>query len=57
MAIEIQDEAGDNQYLLRVIEKHDNGQYWLKAKNADYKQLAADDSMRTFARLKDIIRQ
>ena len=57
MAIEIQDETGDNQYLLRIIEKHNDGSYWLKAKNPDYALIPADDSMRTFARLKEVIRE
>ncbi|MCL9779897.1 DEAD/DEAH box helicase family protein [Vibrio sp. S4M6] len=55
MAIEMQDESGDNQYLLRVVEKRD-GQYWLKARNPDYETIPANDSMRTFARLKQVLK-
>lgn len=56
MAIEIQDESGDNQYLLRVVQKNKQGQYLLKANNPDYEVMPANDSMKTFARLKKIIR-
>ena len=55
MAIERQDESGDNQYLLRVVTKQNDGQYVLKANNPDYEDLRADESMRTFARLKSVI--
>lgn len=55
MAIEIQDESGDNQYLLRVVQKDSQGQYWLKANNPDYPIIPADESMKTFARLKQVI--
>ena len=54
MVVETQDEAGDNQYLLRVVEKR-NGQYWLRANNPDYETIPASDEMKTFARLKQVI--
>ncbi len=55
VAIERQDEYGDNQYLLRVVRKQAPGHYVLKANNPDYEDLPADDSMRTLARLKQVI--
>ncbi|MGR5538049.1 DEAD/DEAH box helicase family protein [Vibrio campbellii] len=57
MAVEVQDESGDNQYLLRVVQKDAQGQYWLKAHNPDYAKMPANDSMKTFARLKQVIRE
>lgn len=57
MAVEMQDESGDDQYLLRVVQKDDQGQYWLKANNPDYALMPANESMKTFARLKQVIRQ
>ena len=54
IAIETQDEAGDNQYLLRVVEKRD-GQYWLRANNPKYKPISANADMKTFARLKRVL--
>ena len=55
MALERQDEAGDTQYLLRGITKTADGRYVLKAQNPDYEDLEADESMRTFARLKAVL--
>ncbi len=55
VAIERQDETGDNQYLLRVVSKVGQGRYILKANNPDFADLPADESMRTLARLKQII--
>jgi superfamily II DNA or RNA helicase/HKD family nuclease len=55
MAIERQDEGGDNQYLLRVVNKGMDGGYILKANNPDYKDIVATDGMRTLARFKAII--
>ena len=49
VAIERQDEAGDNQYLLRVVTKTREGAYILKANNPDYEDLAASDEMRARA--------
>ncbi len=55
MAIERQDEGGDNQYLLRVVTKARDGLYILKANNPAYEDLQATDEMRTLARLKGIV--
>jgi SOS-response transcriptional repressor LexA len=55
MAIERQDEAGDNQYLLRVVTKTRDGRYVLKANNPAYEDLPATEEMRTLARLKSVI--
>ena len=55
VAIERQDESGDNQYLLRAVSKVGQGQYVLKANNPDYTDLPADESMRTLARFKQVI--
>ncbi len=55
VAIERQDESGDSQYLLRVVNKIAPGRYLLKANNPDYPDLQTDESMRTLARLKSII--
>ena len=55
MAIERQDEAGDNQYLLRLVNKAKDGSYILKANNPEYQDLVATDAMRTLARFKGII--
>ncbi|MDO6563287.1 DEAD/DEAH box helicase family protein [Amphritea sp. 1_MG-2023] len=55
VAIERQDSAGDNQYLLRKVIKNAQGGYTLRANNPDYADLSADDSMTSFARLKGIL--
>ena len=55
VAIERQDESGDNQYLLRAVKKIGPGHYLLKANNPDYPDLQSDESMRTLARLKGVI--
>ena len=55
VAIERQDESGDNQYLLRSVLKDGNGAYVLRANNPDYKDMNATDDMRTLARLKAVI--
>ncbi|SNB47378.1 Superfamily II DNA or RNA helicase [Geobacter sp. DSM 9736] len=55
MAIERQDAGGDNQYLLRMVTKPSAGRYVLKATNPDYEELEANEEMRTFARLKEIL--
>jgi superfamily II DNA or RNA helicase/HKD family nuclease len=55
MAIERQDEAGDNQYLLRVVNKTPDGRYILKANNPDFEDLEATESMRTIARLRAVL--
>ena len=54
MAIERQD-TGDNQYLLRLVTKPSPGRYILRATNPDYEDLEANEEMRTFARLKEIL--
>ena len=56
MAVETQDETGDDHYLLRVIKKLTNGQYLLVANNPDYTEVLATESMNTFARLKAILK-
>lgn len=59
MAIERQDAAGDNQYLLRVIKKQPDGTYVLHANNPDYEDMVVTDELkeqlRTFARLKKVL--
>ena len=55
LAIETQDQGGDDQYLLRDIKKRPDGGYDLIAKNPDYPVFQANDEMRTFARLKSVI--
>lgn len=59
LAIERQDEAGDNQYLLRKVLKDAAGQYTLRANNSDYADIIVTDELReqlrTFARLKSVI--
>lgn len=59
MAVERQDAAGDNQYLLRVIHKAADGSYLLHANNPDYADIAVTDELRdqlhTFARLKAVL--
>jgi SOS-response transcriptional repressor LexA len=55
VAIERQDDSGDNQYLLRVVTKAANGQYVLKANNPAYADMVATDEMRTLARLRAVV--
>ncbi len=55
MAIERQDEFGDNQYLLRSVTKGTAGQHVLKAFNPDYADMTATDDMRTLARFKGVV--
>lgn len=59
VAIERQDETGDNQYLLRHVLKEANGQYRLRAYNPDYADILVSaelqEQLRTFARLKAVI--
>ncbi len=56
VAIERLDNAGDSQYLLRDVKKvtdeNGNSCYQLIAKNPSYETLVADETMKTFARLK-----
>jgi len=55
VAVERQNESGENQYLLRVVTKSPDGEYVLKANNPDYPDLPAENDMRTLARLKAVI--
>jgi len=59
MAIERQDAAGDNQYLLRTIFKAPDGSYLLHANHPDYADIAVTEELRdqlhTFARLKAVL--
>ena len=55
VAIERQDTSGDDQYLLRSVNKLSHGQYELIAQNPDYEPMIATEEMATFARLKDVI--
>jgi superfamily II DNA or RNA helicase/HKD family nuclease/phage repressor protein C with HTH and peptisase S24 domain len=55
IAIETQSPAGDDQYLLRYVEKTGPGSYNLIATNPEYPIFKVNDSMRTFARLKEVI--
>lgn len=55
VAIERQDESGDNQYLLRNVTKNSRGEYVLKASNPAYEDLMATDDMRTLARLSAVV--
>ena len=55
MAIERQDEGGDNQYLLRVVKKNADGSYRLVANNPKYGDLIANERMATFARLIGVV--
>ena len=55
VAIERQDTSGDDQYLLRHVNKLGQGQYELVAQNSDYEPMMATEDMATFARLKDVI--
>jgi len=55
MAIERQDESGDNQYLLRVVLKSPGGGYVLRANNPSYADMEASDDMRTLAKLKEVL--
>ncbi|MCM0082962.1 DUF3427 domain-containing protein [Geomonas sp. Red32] len=55
VAIERQDVGGDNQYLLRKVSEPSAGRYVLKATNPEYEEIEANEEMRTFARLKEIL--
>lgn len=57
MAIELLDETGDEQYLLRVVKKQSDGSYLLHANNPDYEDKPSTEQMKTFARLKAILPQ
>ena len=55
IAIEQQDVAGDDQYLLRKIKKIAPNEYQLIAQNPDYPPMQATDEMNTFARFKQVL--
>ena len=55
LAIERQDETGEDQYLLRKIQKSDEGNYRMIALNPDYPEMTATEDMRPFARLKAVV--
>lgn len=59
MAIERQDQTGDDQYLLRVVNKQRDGSYVLVANNPDYEDIVVTpelaDELRTLARFKAVI--
>jgi len=55
IAIEQQDVTGDDQYLLRKIQKLSPNEYQLIAQNPDYPPMLATDEMNTFARLKKVL--
>jgi superfamily II DNA or RNA helicase/HKD family nuclease len=55
IAIERQDTTGDDQYLLRTVQKLGTNQYQLNAQNIDYKPMMATEDMNTFARLKSVV--
>ncbi|MDP5292560.1 DEAD/DEAH box helicase family protein [Oceanimonas sp. CHS3-5] len=56
VAIERQDQAGDDQYLLRVVRKTAEGGYLLHATNPDYEDMIVTDEMKPFARLKSVLK-
>jgi hypothetical protein len=55
VAIERQDIAGDDQYLLRKVNKLRDGEYELIAQNPDYEPMKSSDDMNPFARFRQII--
>jgi superfamily II DNA or RNA helicase/HKD family nuclease/SOS-response transcriptional repressor LexA len=55
VAIERQDEFGENQYLLRVVTKDRDGQYVLRANNPAYEDMPSTGEMRTLARLRGVV--
>lgn len=55
MALERQSETGDDEYLLRRIEKNSAGEYNLVAQNIEYPDLLANELMKPFARLKTVL--
>ncbi|WP_165728784.1 S24 family peptidase [Pseudoalteromonas sp. 31A1] len=55
VVIERDEIDGEGQYLLRKVNKLPNGQYELIAQNPDYEVMIADESMRTFARFKQVV--
>ena len=55
IAVERQDVAGNDQYILRVVRKRGTGDYYLQANNPDYVDFDASEEMSTFARFREII--
>jgi superfamily II DNA or RNA helicase/SOS-response transcriptional repressor LexA len=55
MVVERFGTAGDDQYLLRNVEKVGDQQYKLIAQNPDYEPMDADEEMQTLAFLKSVI--
>lgn len=55
VAIEQDGVSGESQYLLRTVKKLADGQYQLIANNPDYAAITANEGMRTFARLKQVV--
>ncbi len=55
MAVERQDEAGDDQYLLRRVTKTPAGGYILKANNPAYEDMEATGAMHPIARLRYVL--
>ncbi len=55
MAVERQDASGGDQYVLRVVKKRGDGDYFLQPNNPDYENFDATEEMRTFARLREVI--
>ncbi len=55
MAVERQDASGDDQYVLRVVRKRGDGDYYLQANNPDYADFDATEGMRPFARLRGVV--
>ncbi len=55
LVIERQGAGGEDQYLLRVVQKSPDGRYILKATNPDYPDYEADDGMRILARLRAVL--
>lgn len=55
IAVERQNVSGDDQYVLRVVRKHGDGDYYLQANNPDYADFDVTEGMGTFARLRGVI--
>ncbi|WP_426416762.1 DUF3427 domain-containing protein [Aestuariirhabdus sp. LZHN29] len=55
VAIQRRDVSGDDQYLLRKVNKVGGGHYQLIAQNPAYEPMMATDEMNTFARFKALI--
>ena len=55
VAIERQDTSGDDQYLLRLVNKVRQGKYELIAQNTNYAPMNISEDMRTFARFRSLV--